>query len=96
MHRALVCILAQTRSHQLTWSKFQTNVLGNLGGEVDLALCVAEVPDRKSNPFDDVALDKRWRDLLAVRGHFLGGIKDPCRQQPGVGALLRAPSTAPS
>src|SRR5271156_6770456 len=36
--RVLVCILAQTRAHQLTWSSFKRNVLDELNA--DLALCI--------------------------------------------------------
>ena len=36
--RVLVCILAQTRAHQLTWANFEKNVLGELNA--DLAVCI--------------------------------------------------------
>jgi hypothetical protein len=36
--RVLVCVLAQTRAHQLTWRNFKKHVLDELGG--DLALCI--------------------------------------------------------
>ena len=38
--KILTIILAQTRSHELTWENFKTNVLDHL--ESDLALCVGE------------------------------------------------------
>jgi hypothetical protein len=48
--RPLVCILAETRAHELTWDNFKRNVLDELSA--DLALCIG-VDDNydKSNPF---------------------------------------------
>jgi hypothetical protein len=36
--RVLVCILAQTRAHEITWNNFRRNVLEEIGA--DLAICV--------------------------------------------------------
>jgi hypothetical protein len=48
--RVLVCILAQTRAHQLTWSRFKKNVLDEL--QADLALCIGVDKNYDySNPF---------------------------------------------
>jgi hypothetical protein len=48
--RTLVCVFAQTREHELTWSNFKKNVLDALNA--DLAVCIA-VPEGYdySNPF---------------------------------------------
>ena len=48
--RTLVCVLGQTRAHELTWDNFETNVLQELNAE--LAICVGydETYDR-CNPF---------------------------------------------
>lgn len=47
MSSVLTVILGETRSHELTWNNFKTNVLDELGS--DLALCVGESPT--SDPF---------------------------------------------
>ena len=38
MTKTLVCIIAQTRSHEVTWDNFKKNVLDEL--HADLALCI--------------------------------------------------------
>lgn len=50
MTKALVCVLAQTRGHKLTWPKYKQNFLDVLCEHVDLALCVGEGEDT-ANPF---------------------------------------------
>jgi hypothetical protein len=48
--RVLVCIIAQTRAHQLTWSRFKRYVLDELGA--DLAVCIGlDDGYSYSNPF---------------------------------------------
>ena len=49
MSKVLVCILAQTRSYEVTWKNFKKNVLDELNA--DLALCVAE--KKTDNKFID-------------------------------------------
>jgi hypothetical protein len=50
MERVLVCVLAQTRAHQLTWVNFKRNLLEEL--DADLALCIGVTEDYDySNPF---------------------------------------------
>jgi len=48
--RTLVCILAQTRAHALTWPSFKRNVLDALNADLALALCADETYDY-ANPF---------------------------------------------
>jgi hypothetical protein len=42
-NKTLVCILAETRAHALTWDSFKLNVLDTL--DADLALCISTPPD---------------------------------------------------
>ncbi len=48
--KTLVCVLAETRAHQLTWEKFKSNVIEPLNA--DLAVCIS-VPKKYDlgNPF---------------------------------------------
>jgi len=48
--RTLVCILAQTRAHALTWPSFKRHVLDELNADLALALCADERYDY-ANPF---------------------------------------------
>lgn len=56
--RTLVCILAQTRAHALTWPSFKRNVLDELNADLALALCADERYDH-ANPFWQHA-QHRW------------------------------------
>jgi hypothetical protein len=48
--RTLVCIIGQTRAHELTWENFKSNVLDELGA--DLALCIGfDANYDTNNPF---------------------------------------------
>ena len=50
MKKTLVCIIAQTRSHEVTWDKFEKNVLNELNA--DLALCIGVTGNYNfNNPF---------------------------------------------
>tara|TARA_B100000965_G_C19509092_1_gene721113 strand:- start:35 stop:1189 length:1155 start_codon:yes stop_codon:yes gene_type:complete len=50
MSKILVCILAQTRSHEVTWKNFKKNVLDELNA--DLALCIGTTKKYNyNNPF---------------------------------------------
>lgn len=50
MNRTLVCVLAESRMHRLTWSKFKKNLLDSIGA--DLALCISVTGDYDyANPF---------------------------------------------
>ncbi|AWW47460.1 hypothetical protein DPM17_01640 [Polynucleobacter paneuropaeus] len=50
MSRTLVCILAETRSHEITWSSFKQFVLDPL--DADLMLCISTPKDYDyQNPF---------------------------------------------
>ena len=50
MTKTLVCIIAQTRSHEVTWDNFKKNVLDELNA--DLALCIGINKDYNyQNPF---------------------------------------------
>lgn len=46
----LVCVMAESRAHSLTWKKFRANLLDHL--KADLAVCI-ETPETYdySNPF---------------------------------------------
>jgi len=56
--KVLVCILGQTRAHQLTWTNFEKNVLNELNA--DLALCVRDEQNYEyTNPYFQRALF-RW------------------------------------
>lgn len=48
--RVLVCILGQTRAHELTWEGFRKNVLAELGADLALSIGVDENYEI-SNPF---------------------------------------------
>ena len=48
--RTLVCILAQTRAHALTWANFKRNVLDELHADLALAIGVDDQYDY-TNPF---------------------------------------------
>jgi hypothetical protein len=50
MERILVCVIGQTRSHQLTWSGFKTHVLDELQADLALAISVDGNYDY-ANPF---------------------------------------------
>ncbi len=43
--KTLVCIIGQTRAHEITWNSFNKYVLKSL--DADLALCVAEKNQKK-------------------------------------------------
>jgi hypothetical protein len=113
--RVLVCVLAQTRAHQLTWPYFKKNVLDELGG--DLALCIGVGDDYDyGNPFwqhakyrwtspeyedfgdafdlaqsclahgkSPITFD--WRNIMAIKDQWLGGIKGP-EAHPGSAGIL--------
>ena len=50
MKKTLVCIIAQTRSHEVTWDKFEKNLLNELNA--DLALCIGVTENYNfNNPF---------------------------------------------
>ena len=50
MIKTLVCIIAQTRSHEVVWDNFKTNVLDELNA--DLALCIGVTKNYNfNNPF---------------------------------------------
>ena len=50
MSKTLVCIIAQTRSHEVTWENFNKNVLKEL--DADLALCIGVTKNYNyQNPF---------------------------------------------
>jgi hypothetical protein len=50
MSKTLVCIIAQTRSHEITWKNFNKNVLNELGADLALCIGVTKNYDYK-NPF---------------------------------------------
>ena len=50
MERVLVCLLASTRAHQLTFPSFKRQVLDELNGDLALALAIDEKYDY-ANPF---------------------------------------------
>lgn len=50
MEKVLVCLLASTRAHQLTFSSFKRQVLDELNGDLALALAIDDKYDY-SNPF---------------------------------------------
>ena len=50
MEKVLVCLLAKTRAHQLTFPSFKRQVLDELNGDLALALTIDEKYDY-SNPF---------------------------------------------
>lgn len=50
MERVLVCVLASTRGHRLTFSSFKRHVLDELNGDLALALLIDEKYDY-ANPF---------------------------------------------
>lgn len=48
--RVLVCVISQTREHQLVWNNFKKNVLDEL--DADLALCISTPEDYDyNNPY---------------------------------------------
>jgi hypothetical protein len=50
MNRTLVCVLAETRAHRLTWKGFKKNLLDAI--DADLALCIAVPEDYDyANPY---------------------------------------------
>ena len=50
MEKTLVCVISQTREHELSWNSLKTNVLDNLNA--DLALCISVNDDYDyNNPF---------------------------------------------
>ena len=50
MSKTLVCIIAQTRGHEVTWDKFKQNVLDQLNA--DLAVCIGTTKKYNyNNPF---------------------------------------------
>ena len=50
MSKTLVCIIAQTRSHEVTWENFNKNVLNEL--DADLAVCIGVTKNYNyQNPF---------------------------------------------
>lgn len=58
MERTLVCVLAETRAHSISWKSFKTNLLDS--SRADLLLCIS-VPDDYdfSNPFWQFARYKK-------------------------------------
>jgi hypothetical protein len=50
MEKVLVCMLASTRAHQLTFPRFKKQVLDELNGDLALALAIDEKYDH-ANPF---------------------------------------------
>lgn len=48
--RTLVCVLAQTRAHALSWPSFKRNVLDELNADLAVALCMDDRYDY-ANPF---------------------------------------------
>ena len=59
MEKTLVCIIAQTRSYEVTWKNFKINVLDNLNA--DLALCIGVTENYNyDNPFWKNA-DYKWK-----------------------------------
>ena len=50
MERVLVCILAQTRAHQVAWSSFKRHVLDELNADLALAITLDETYDY-GNPY---------------------------------------------
>ena len=59
MEKTLVCIIAQTRSYEVTWKNFKLNVLDNLNA--DLALCIGVTENYNyDNPFWKNA-DYKWK-----------------------------------
>ena len=64
--RVLVCILGQTRAHEITWDNFRRNVLEEIGA--DLAICVGfNAEYDTANPFHRHA---RYRWLLPEPDDF--------------------------
>jgi hypothetical protein len=50
MEKVLICLLASTRAHQLTFPSFKRKVLDELNGDLALALTIDESYDY-ANPF---------------------------------------------
>ncbi len=73
MEKVLVCLLASTRAHQLTFPSFKRQVLDELNGDLALALTIDEKYDY-ANPFWQHA-KYRWTapDFSDVRRRFRPG-----------------------
>ena len=66
--KTLVCILGETRAQDITWSKFNTNVLKNLNA--DLAICVAEKKTSNNMMYSNARFIWRYNDSKDYTGHF--------------------------
>lgn len=58
--KTLVCIIGQTRAHEITWNSFNKYVLKSL--DADLALCVAEQKSKKNKMYENAKYIWRFKD----------------------------------
>jgi len=66
--KTLVCILGETRAQDITWSKFNKNVLKNLNA--DLAICVAEKKTSNNMMYNNAKFIWKYNDSKDYTGHF--------------------------
>lgn len=66
--KTLVCILGETRAHDITWPNFNKYLLKSLNA--DLALCVAEKKTKNNQMYKKAKYIWKYRDLKDYTKHF--------------------------
>lgn len=66
--KTLVCILGETRAQDVTWSKFNINVLKNLNA--DLAICVAEKKTSNNKMYKNAKFIWKYKDAKDYTNYF--------------------------
>ncbi len=67
-NKTLVCILGQTRAHDITWKNFNHFVLKSLNA--DLALCVAEKKNKNNPMYKNSKYVWKYNDMEDYSPHF--------------------------
>lgn len=79
--RTLVCILAETRAHELTWTNFRTNVLEQLNA--DLAVCIGV--NSQYDPSNPYFHNAKYRWTIPEFDDYGAAFDFAARHYPGTG-----------
>ncbi len=79
--RTLVCILAETRAHELTWTNFRTNVLEQLNA--DLAVCIGV--NSQYDPSNPYFHNAKYRWTIPEFEDYGAAFDFAARHYPGTG-----------